>query len=89
MPPQAAAALGLVEDTGPHHAGDLGSALPGLLAAQRRLTAHIHNAQDIGAGIGYDALQGLLLAQGNLRHRLIADDGITFKFHGILSLVIH
>ena len=88
-PPQAAAALGLVEDTGPHHAGDLGSALPGLLAAQHRLTAHIHNAQDIGAGIGYDALQGLLLAQGNLRHRLIADDGITFKFHGILSLVIH
>ena len=55
-PPQAAAPLGLVENHCPHHAGNLGSALPGLLAAQSRLTAHIHNAQDIRAGIGYDAL---------------------------------
>ena len=87
-PPQAASALRLVQNRGPHHAGNLDRPLPSLLTAEHRLPADVHNAQNIRAGVGHDALQRFLLAQGYLRHCITADDGITFKFHGVLSLVI-
>ena len=87
-PPQATAPLGLVEDGGPHHACHLGHPLPGLLAAEGGLAAYVHNAQNVRAGVGYDALQGLLLAQGHIRHRVVVDNGIPFKFHVVRSLVI-
>ena len=60
-PPQTARPLWLVQQDGPHHAGDLGRALPGLFAAEGGLPIYIHNAGDVGAGVGDNALQGLLL----------------------------
>ena len=80
---QALPLLGLVEHHGPHAARHLGQALPGLPAVQGRLALDPHDPGDVGAGVGDDGLQRLLLANCPAGDDLISlhDFPVKFQFH--------
>ena len=89
-PPQPRAPVRLVQNDRPDHAPQLHRPGLDLLAVEHGLAAHVHDAQNIRAGVRDDALQRLLLAQRQLRHRVIALQGVPFKFqfHGRCPLLI-
>ena len=89
-PPEPFGAIGDVEDGAPGGSGHLDPPLLGFFALETYHRFGIHDAQDIRAGVGDNALQGLLLIQGGVQNGIVTVEmgGLTFQLHSVPLLVL-